>query len=581
LGKRHAGHGEKEAHYATVGAALLRTLGQGLGTAFTPAVKAAWTEVYGVMAQVMQDAGKTRQFNWRSMMNLSNIKISKRLIASFVLVASISVVVGLIGLSNAGKIQDNAENLYQRELLGLSAVGDANVALIAIGRARLNFLLATTAQEREKHLASVEKNSKEVLQQMETAKPLFVSDRGRQVFAEFARTWEVYEAALKQSLATAAAEKLAVRSEALLAQLAAVRKNADMLDANLEELTSQKKARAKTASEESVAAYQQSRNLIIGVVVGGVLLGILLGFWISRSITRPLQRAVDLAKAMAAGRYDNALGATSADETGELLRSMGETQTALRSAAEAAAFNLRVRAALEVVTSNVMIADVDHNVLFMNKAVEGMLQTAESDLRKALPNFETRKVLGSNIDIFHKNPSHQKNMLAAMRDTHRTQITVGSRIFSLVATPINDTTGQRAGTVVEWQDKTAEIAARDVELKIAAENTRIRNALDKCTTNVMIADASNQIIYMNETVSSMMQRNESELRKSLPQFDARKLIGETIDVFHKNPAHQRGMLASMKSTFRTQIQVGDLYFGLIANPIVDARGERVGTVVEW
>lgn len=59
LGKRHAGYGVKDAHYTAVGAALLLTLSQGLGSAFTPAVKAAWTEVYGVMAQVMQGAEQT------------------------------------------------------------------------------------------------------------------------------------------------------------------------------------------------------------------------------------------------------------------------------------------------------------------------------------------------------------------------------------------------------------------------------------------------------------------------------------------------------------------------------------------
>lgn len=56
LGRRHADYGVQDAHYATVGGALLKTLGQGLGEAFTPDVEAAWTEVYGVMATVMIDA---------------------------------------------------------------------------------------------------------------------------------------------------------------------------------------------------------------------------------------------------------------------------------------------------------------------------------------------------------------------------------------------------------------------------------------------------------------------------------------------------------------------------------------------
>ena len=243
--------------------------------------------------------------------------------------------------------------------------------------------------------------------------------------------------------------------------------------------------------------------------------------------------------------------------------------------------NTRIKNALDKCSTNVMIADASNHIVYMNETVAAMMQGNESELRKTLPNFNARALLGENIDVFHKNPAHQKGMLSALRTTYKTQITVGELQFGLIANPILDGKGERVGTVVEWADKTAENTARDKELKLMAENTRIKNALDKCTTNVMIADANNHIVYMNETVTAMMQRNEGELRKSLPNFSANKLIGELIDVFHKNPAHQRGMLSAMSGTFRTQIRVGDLFFGLIANPILDANGSRVGTVVEW
>ena len=53
LGRRHAGYGVRESHYATVGEALLWTLEQGLGASFTPPVRAAWAEAYGILASVM------------------------------------------------------------------------------------------------------------------------------------------------------------------------------------------------------------------------------------------------------------------------------------------------------------------------------------------------------------------------------------------------------------------------------------------------------------------------------------------------------------------------------------------------
>jgi hemoglobin-like flavoprotein len=56
LGRRHAGYRVDEAQYATVGEALLWTLEQGLGAAFTPAVRDAWADTYDVVATVMKRA---------------------------------------------------------------------------------------------------------------------------------------------------------------------------------------------------------------------------------------------------------------------------------------------------------------------------------------------------------------------------------------------------------------------------------------------------------------------------------------------------------------------------------------------
>jgi nitric oxide dioxygenase len=56
LGKRHAGYGVQPEHYAVVGEALLWTLEKGLGSAYTPEVKAAWVSAYGLLSALMQEA---------------------------------------------------------------------------------------------------------------------------------------------------------------------------------------------------------------------------------------------------------------------------------------------------------------------------------------------------------------------------------------------------------------------------------------------------------------------------------------------------------------------------------------------
>jgi nitric oxide dioxygenase len=62
LGRRHAGYGVLDRHYDTVGEALLWTLEQALGSAWSPELAAAWTAAYGTLAGAMRDAAADTTF---------------------------------------------------------------------------------------------------------------------------------------------------------------------------------------------------------------------------------------------------------------------------------------------------------------------------------------------------------------------------------------------------------------------------------------------------------------------------------------------------------------------------------------
>lgn len=250
-------------------------------------------------------------------------------------------------------------------------------------------------------------------------------------------------------------------------------------------------------------------------------------------------------------------------------------------AAKLAAENLRVKIALDNVATNVMIADKERNIVYMNKSIIAMLNQAESDIKKVLPNFNVSKLMGSNIDQFHKNPSHQQSILSTFNNSHKARIKVGVRYFDLTANPVLNEAGQRLGSVVEWADITEQLAKEDAAAKLAAENLRIKIALDNCSTNVMIADNNRDIIYLNKSVQDMLAAAETDLRKALPNFSVARIVGSNIDQFHKNPSHQKNLLAALNSTYRTQIVVGGRSFSLVANPVIDDKGERLGSIVEW
>lgn len=246
-------------------------------------------------------------------------------------------------------------------------------------------------------------------------------------------------------------------------------------------------------------------------------------------------------------------------------------------AAEDALFAARIQQAVDGADTNIMIADPDRKVVYMNESVTKMLRDAEGEICKDLPEFSVDTVLHGSIDRFHKDPSHQMKLLDQLKSTHRTQIKLGNNTFGLIASPIFGADGTRLGTVVEWKDRTLEIKAEEE----AIFNTRIRQAIDNSSNNIMIADADRNVVYMNKAVETMLRNSEGQIRRDLPNFETDKVLNGSIDRFHKDPSHQMNMLSRLQGTHSAQIVLGDDTFGLIANPIFDDEGSRLGTVVEW
>jgi methyl-accepting chemotaxis protein len=133
-----------------------------------------------------------------------------------------------------------------------------------------------------------------------------------------------------------------------------------------------------------------------------------------------------------------------------------------------AQMNEAFKGALNKLSANVMVADNDGLIIYLNDASETMLKAAESDIRKDLPSFEVGKLRGANMDVFHRNPTHQRNLLAKLTATHTNQIEIGPRTFRLVANPMYDAAGERLGTVLEWFDRTQEVAT-EIEVQSIVE----------------------------------------------------------------------------------------------------------------
>ena len=336
----------------------------------------------------------------------------------------------------------------------------------------------------------------------------------------------------------------------------------------------------------------RSMIILIGLAMLIVLLAIVLSVYVSRSITRTMSQMMEVFAKINEGKFDNDIETKSQDELGILLNEFKILQMNLgynlNEARESATVSSRIKTALDSANTNVMMADKDYNIIYMNDSAQQMFKDVEKDLQEILPDFNADNLLGANIDGFHKDPSHQRGLLDNLSETYKSDMNIGERSFRIIASPVFDHDGKRVGTVTEWADRTAELRAQkaederiEIERTAARENTRIKAALDSAEVNIMMADVDLNIIYLNKAVFEMFEEVEDTLKEALPNFDRNNLLGQNIDVFHKAPSHQRKLLANLKTTYRSTVEVNGLTLVIISTPVFDENGERLGTVVEW
>jgi methyl-accepting chemotaxis protein len=169
--------------------------------------------------------------------------------------------------------------------------------------------------------------------------------------------------------------------------------------------------------------------------------------------------------------------------------------------------NAAFKGALDNLSSNVMVADMNFDIIYANTAIRRLMDDAQPDLRKELPGFDSSRMIGANIDMFHKNPAHQRSMLGALTKTFSTETRMGGRTMRIVANPMLDGHGKRLGTVVEWTDRTVELAVEaEIEELVAAaaagDLTQRMNLSGKAGVFAEIGRGINQLTdNMSEVVS--------------------------------------------------------------------------------
>ena len=215
---------------------------------------------------------------------------------------------------------------------------------------------------------------------------------------------------------------------------------------------------------------------------------------------------------------------------------------------------------------NIMYCDLNFEIKYINESSYNTLKKLE----KVLP-IPVDKVIGSSIDVFHKNPSYQRNMLKDPRNLpHRSKISLGHEILDLLISPIYNKLGEYVGPMLTWDIITEKV---NMDNQVA----RYYSMLENAPINIMLADTDFTLVYLNPASRSTLKTLERYLPRPVDQ-----LIGEKIDIFHRKPEIQRSIVRDDRNLpHRAEINVGPEKLDLLVSAVYDKDNKFIGPMVTW
>ncbi len=161
----------------------------------------------------------------------------------------------------------------------------------------------------------------------------------------------------------------------------------------------------------------------------------------------------------------------------DALRSIGRAASAAMERIASDADAARIKSMMEHLPINVLYADRDRRLRYLNPASKKQLQA----LQHYLP-VKVDEILGQNIDIFHKQPEMQRKLLADPKNLpYRAQIRLGAETAELLVNAIYDQNANYVGAMVTWEVITAKL---ELERQIRDASEREKRQADELRTNV-------------------------------------------------------------------------------------------------
>src|SRR5262245_57048056 len=214
------------------------------------------------------------------------------------------------------------------------------------------------------------------------------------------------------------------------------------------------------AVSQAAAANQWSRTLTFLVIALGAGIALLIGWMVSKRVVADVREIRRVTTLVGSGDFRELAKVVSQNELGETGEALNHAIEGMRAALESERVDwrevgqqraevVRIKQLVENAPINIMWADRELNVRYLNPAALATFRTLE----QYLP-IKADQMVGRSIDIFHKLPD-------ASRLPHKARIQLGPETLDLVASAMKDERGDYVGAMVTWEVVTAKLAAEE------------------------------------------------------------------------------------------------------------------------
>jgi methyl-accepting chemotaxis protein len=263
-------------------------------------------------------------------------------------------------------------------------------------------------------------------------------------------------------------------------------KIADLLQEQDAEHASRMTDHEKTSQEISTRAFW---TIILASLFGFVVSAVV-SVVTARSITKPINDAVDATQQILHGNLNPLINTSGRDETVDLMRSVQRMAHEFQDKVTAMA---RVASILDNAPINVLCADLDLKLQYMNESSKKTLKQLEPHMP-----IRVEQMLGHTIDVFHKDPAHQRQMLATDKHLpHQRIIQIGPEQVDLLVSAVYDDQRNYMGPMVTWEIVTKKLAdehekklAQEREVEQGANVAAVNRVLEAVSSAASVPDAA-------------------------------------------------------------------------------------------